>query len=294
MGKASRKQGSRRGAPLANRPAAYVARPFEGLPSETDWVALREILPAATATVTLSATAASAGLPQSFVLATVLPMAWPALHRADGLVMVSTQSGPVSGDASRDLVMSLLAASAAPEGEAVPVVASATAETPRLQDLLAEGAGFELTVHDGFDFWVAEANLDDAARESLQAANESVIPTVVLGSRPSAYLQRIGERSYLRWVLPHDEEVLLDALARLHAAGDDRLVEGGRLIGMFRTHGLLVPVWDLPRGTGPDAVEDPLSDLADALARALSETAALSTEERSVRDGLATRQVTIR
>ena len=55
-------------------------RQFEGLPSETDWVALREILPAATATVTLSATAASAGLPQSFVLATVLPMAWPALH----------------------------------------------------------------------------------------------------------------------------------------------------------------------------------------------------------------------
>ncbi|HLR55574.1 MAG TPA: DUF5926 family protein, partial [Actinomycetales bacterium] len=28
----------------------FVARPFEGLPNEVDWVALREIVPAATAT----------------------------------------------------------------------------------------------------------------------------------------------------------------------------------------------------------------------------------------------------
>lgn len=294
MGKASRKQGSRRGAPLANRPAAYVARPFEGLPSETDWVALREILPAATATVTLSATAASAGLPQSFVLATVLPMAWPALHRADGLVMVSTQSGPVSGDASRDLVMSLLAASAAPEGEAVPVVASATAETPRLQDLLAEGAGFELTVHDGFDFWVAEANLDDAARESLQAANASVIPTVVLGSRPSAYLQRIGERSYLRWVLPHDEDAALDALARLVAAGTHRLGDDDRLLGAFRACGLLIPVWEVDPQADPESVDPALAALGQRLDAAVATTAPLTGEERRARNGLQTRQVTLR
>jgi hypothetical protein len=51
MGKASRR---RKGADQGSRaprvePAPFVPRPFEGLPGETDWVAMREILPAATA-----------------------------------------------------------------------------------------------------------------------------------------------------------------------------------------------------------------------------------------------------
>ena len=46
--------------------------------------------------------------------------------------------------------------------------------------------------------------------------------------------------------MPHDEEALLDALARLHAAGADQLIADTRLVGSFRAHGLLVPVWDLP------------------------------------------------
>src|SRR6187401_1348918 len=51
----------------------FVARPFEGLASECDWVALREIVPAATAGLTLAGPAAG----QSATLATVLPLAWP-------------------------------------------------------------------------------------------------------------------------------------------------------------------------------------------------------------------------
>ena len=50
MGKASRRrtagrelQGSARAAKdPASQPAPFVARPFAGLPGETDWVALRE------------------------------------------------------------------------------------------------------------------------------------------------------------------------------------------------------------------------------------------------------------
>ncbi len=51
-----------------------VHRPFEGLPGECDWVALRELVPAATVELTLKD-----GLPEgvpSVTLATVLPMAW--------------------------------------------------------------------------------------------------------------------------------------------------------------------------------------------------------------------------
>jgi len=61
MGKASRRRrtGSdniheTRTRDLSAAPAPFVARPFEGLTGETDWVAIREVVPAATATVTFA------------------------------------------------------------------------------------------------------------------------------------------------------------------------------------------------------------------------------------------------
>ena len=101
MGKASRRRRTTddSGAPAARQrpaPVPYVNRPFEGLPQETEWVAIREILPAATATVTFAAEPAPEGVERA-TIATVLPMAWPALHRADGTVLVGTQSGSTSG-----------------------------------------------------------------------------------------------------------------------------------------------------------------------------------------------------
>src|SRR5690348_18410364 len=62
--------GSASGAPV------YVARPFEGLPSECDVVAMRELVPAATAPLTLK------DHPDRAVqLCSLLPMAAPALVR---------------------------------------------------------------------------------------------------------------------------------------------------------------------------------------------------------------------
>ena len=94
--------------------------------------------------------------------------------------------------------------------------------------------------------------------------------------------------------MPEPEDELLDALARLHAAGQDGLVDGSRFVGMFRAHGLLAPVWDLPVGTGPEALEDPAERFARDLAEALADTSDLTTEQRSARSGLANRQVTLR
>ena len=62
----------------------------------------------------------------------------------------------------------------------------------------------------------------------------------------AAYWCETPDRNPLRWVMPHAEERLLDALARVHAAGTSSLGEGTRLVGSFRAHGLTVPVWDLP------------------------------------------------
>jgi hypothetical protein len=63
---------------------------------------------------------------------------------------------------------------------------------------------------------------------------------------------------------------------------------------MFRAHGLLAPVWDLPVGTGPEPLEEPAERFAADLAAALADTSDLTAEERAARSGLANRQVTLR
>ena len=296
MGKASRR---RKGADAGTRaprvePAPFVARPFEGLPNETDWVAMREILPAATATVRFAEGRAPEGSPTEVTVATVLPMAWPGLHRADGTVLFGTQSGSVSGDASRDLATSLLAAAGADQGVPITHTPSSTADTPRLQDLLDTTVPFEVTVHEGFEFWVGDSELDEDAQASLERANESVIPTVKMSGTPSAYWCRIGERTHIRLVLPEDEDVATDALARLHAAGTDGLGGPTRLLGAFRAGGLLVPVWDLEPEKSAADYEDALGEFMTRYAEAVTSDAPLTPEERRAKSGLLSRQVTLR
>ena len=296
MGKASRR---RKGADQGSRaprvePAPFVPRPFEGLPGETDWVAMREILPAATATVRFAKGKVPQGAPAEATVATVLPLAWPGLHRTDGTVFFGTQSGSVSGDASRDLATSLLAAATAEAGTPITSTSTSTVDTPRLQDLLDTAADFEVTVHEGFEFWVGDSELDDEAKASLERANESVIPTTRMSTAPSAYWCRIGERTHVRLVLPEDEGVATDALARLHAAGESGLGEGTRLLGAFRACGLLVPVWELDSTRAADDYEEPLGEFTTRYAAAAASGASLTAEERRARSGLLSRQVTLR
>jgi len=298
MGKASRRkhgatadQSSR---PARVEPAPFVARPFEGLPNETDWVAMREILPAATATVRFAEGKAPEGAADEVTVATVLPLAWPGLHRADGSVFIGTQSGSASGDASRDLAVSLLAAASAEQGTPVAAVPQATAETPRLQDLLDTTADFDVTVHEGFDFWISDVEDREGLEEALQRANDAASPTARLTGVEAAYWTSVGSKEHLRWVMPEPEDELLTALARLHVTRADVLVPGARFVGMFRALGLLAPVWDLPVGTGAEALEGPAAAFRAALDEALAAGPDLTPEERSARAGLANRQVTIR
>ena len=78
------------GRDAAHAVTELVQRPFEGLPGECDWVALRELVPAATVKLHLKG-----GLPEgvpSVTLATVQPMAWPALRHDDGSVLLGLQN----------------------------------------------------------------------------------------------------------------------------------------------------------------------------------------------------------
>ncbi len=294
MGKASKRRAARNTDETPRAvPAPFVARPFAGLPSETEWVALREILPAATASVSFASGRAPAGANGTATIATVLPLAWPGLHRNGGEVFVATQSGATSGDASRDLAAALLLAAAADEGTPVVSVPTPTAQTPRLQDLLDVEQPFTVTLHEGFDFWVGDADLDAEGRDSLERANESVIPTERVPGATSVYWCVINGRRYVRWVLPHDEDRATDALARLQAAGETRLIDDARLLGAFRAGGLLVPVWEVPAHLGANELGEAVAAMAPRIDDAATSTEPLTADERRARAGLLNRQVTL-
>jgi len=270
-----------------------MGRPFEGLAGEPEWVAIREILPAATGTITLTGDSVPEGVGEATV-ATVLPLAWAGLHRDSGELLIGTQSGGASGDASRDLVSQLLATAAVEPGMAVQSVPQPTIDTPRLQDVVDQSTAFRAEVHEGFEFWVGDAELEGEAQDSLERANASVVPTVRLGD-DSAFWCRIGERTYVRIVLPEDEDAATNALARLHAAGDDALGDGTRLLGAFRACGLLVPVIEIDPEVEPADYEQPLLAWRQRYATALSaHDDALTPDERRAKSGLLSRQVTLR
>ena len=265
-----------------------VARPFAGRADETEWVALREIVPAATAPLHLRDSP-----DRTVVLSTVLPLAWPAMVRADGTVFLGLQVQSRSGDVSRDLAAALEQALESPAGSPV-VPTGLPGAGPRLQDLLADEP-IDITIHDGFDYWVegaADPSGDVAA--SMERANASVVPTAKLGSVRSAYWCRMRERTHLRWVMPEQEDPLLDALARLAVGSGLGIGPDTRYVGSFRAHGLLVPVWDLPLDREPDAIEEPAAALRARLDEELASPRPLTGEERRARAGLMSRQLTLR
>jgi hypothetical protein len=270
--------------------ARLVTRPFEGLPGECDWIAMREIVPAASATVTT--TAEHGGV--DVMVATVLPMAWPGLRRADGSVVLGLQTTGASGDPSRDVADALLRALDAEPGSPVGEV-DLPGPGPRLQDVLDLTGPFEVTVHPGFEFWLQpDQEITSEVRESMERANAAVIPTTRLTSVDAAYWCKVTDRCHLRWVLPFEESALLDGLARLHAAGRSALIEDSRYVGSFRADGLLVPVWDLPAETEPAELEEPAKAFAVRLDDAIAETGPLTPEQRRARAGVVSRQVTLR
>ena len=269
-------------------PPVFVSRPFAGLPGETDLVALREFVPAATAPLRLR------DGDREILLASLLPGASPALVRADGAIWLGLQVQQSYADPSRDLAAVLTLALEAEPGSVVSLTED-PGEGPRLQDLVVADQSLEVTVHDGFDYWVADLDDSDGSiRSALEQANEASAPTARIAGVDSAYWTSVGNREYLRWVLPQEEDRVLDGLARLHVAQAERLVEGDRLIGMFRAHGLVVPVWDLPVGTGAAALEAPSGRLATTLTEAIEDSTPLTSEQRSARAGLISRQLTLR
>jgi hypothetical protein len=267
----------------------FVLRPFEGLPSEPDWVAMREVVPAATAHARTTAEYGS----RDILVTTILPMSWPALHRSDGMILLALQTNAGTGDASRNLAAVLLEAIALEPGTPVETT-SAPGAGPRLQDVLDLSVPFEVTVHDGFEYWLApDTEVTPELRESLEDADASIVPTRKLAGVDSAYWCRMAGREFVRWARAEDEQIVLDALARLHARRESGF-GSSRLVGYFRSSGLVVPVWELARGAEAEAVEPEVQAFSGVFEDALADTTPLDANQRRARAGLVSRQVTLR
>lgn len=307
MGKSKRnspKPGGNRAQRLAERRAAQEqaaqipARPFAGLAAECDLVALREFVPSATATLKLSVEVAAQ---RPVTLATVLPGAVAALVRAgdEPTGFVAAQVQFQSDDPAADLAAAVLWTQTAEPGASLPAAAESEGPAAPLTEVLDPGASLDLTVHQNFDWWVpAGVTPDPQVAATIEQANQAIMPSdrLELGADAigAAWWVDAGEKAHLRWVRPEDEDALMLALARVHAAGGLQLGEGSRFAGSFRTHGLLVPVFDLDPERHANEWVAPATEFGARLAQALASDAPLTSDERRSRDGLRSRQVTLR
>lgn len=292
------KPGGKRQAKLAARAAEreelwVEPRPFAGLAGECDMVAMREFVPSATATLTTTNDA------RTVTLATVLPGAIAGLVRDEelgGEAMVGLQVQVHGPDPSVDLAYAVDWATRAGGGETL-TSSHPDASTPRLSDVIVADAPLEIAVHDDFSWWVADGvDVSPEIAQAIRNANEAMMPSARVDADgiEAAWWVDAGEKAHIRWVRPEDEDRLFEALARVHATGGLHLGEGSRFAGSFRTHGLLVPVFDLDREMHHQEWVPALRELDARLAEALANEAPLSSEERSSRDGLRARQVTLR
>jgi hypothetical protein len=266
-----------------------VTRPFAGLAAECDLVALRELLPSATAPLPLAEP-----LDVPVTVASVLPGACAALVRPDGEIWLGMQVQTRSGDLSADLARALAWAREAEPGSSLPVVGPGGVFA-RLQDVLDPDAALDVTVHQDFAWWLVpdDGEPSPEVAATLERANKVVMPTEPVGER-GAYWVDTGSKAHVRWVRPEPEDALVAALARLQARGELTLGDDSRYAGSFRAHGLLVPVWDLDRELHAKEWSEPVAQFATRLEKALADATPLTDAERRARDALAGKQVTLR
>lgn len=271
----------------------FVPRPFEGLTDEPEWIALRELVPAATAPLRLAPDLVTEFGERDVLLATVLPVAAPAMVQPTGRVLLGLQRHQQSGDVSRDLAEALLCALRTEPGRQVSVP-PLPGPGPRLPDVLVD-APLEISLHESFEFWLDPGAANDpTVQASLERADAAIYPTVRLTAARAAYWCQVPEKAHVRWVLPDDEDAALDTLAHLNAAGTLTLGEETKFAGMFRAHGRLVPVWDLPEETPAGHWEQPVAEFAERYGATLAAAAPLDAAARRARHGLLGRQLTLR
>ncbi|WP_080794331.1 DUF5926 family protein [Corynebacterium pacaense] len=289
---------SRRQAKLAARAAEREAldrepRPFEGLAMEADLVALQEFIPSATAPLDIR------GSDRTVTVCTVLPGAVAALVRDEehgSEAFVALQQANRSNTPGRDLAFALNWIRAAAAGTSL-TTAKADGTQPELTELIDASATLTITPHQDFNWWLAEGDTQSPqVAQHMQAANESILPShpVEVDVPGAIWWVNPGGKAHIRWVRTEEENALLLALARIAARGELHLGADTRFAGVFRTHGITVPVWDLDPERPHTDYADAILALNAAIAAELANDAQLTPEERRQLENIKSRQVTIR
>lgn len=281
-----------------NRPARTVimpvARPFEAMAAEVELVAMRELVPAATLT---AQTTAEYGQ-RDFLFVTILPAAAQAMVRRDGTVLVALQTRSHSGDAGHDLGVALKAglerAEQVEAGRAEPgaVAVDVRSAGPRINEMVASTG--KLEVAEDLSFWIDPAEADSPhIREAIEQSAKELIKTVAIPGVRGTFWHEMSH-NFVRWIRAEDESALLTALARLQLRGELTLGHDSRVIGAFRTCGLLVPVFEFPEDVDPTCLTEPVQQLEQKLVHDLADTSPVDDDVRRVRAGLVSRQVSLR
>ncbi|WP_182049881.1 DUF5926 family protein [Changpingibacter yushuensis] len=288
MSKKNRRGATDRPAKAKRPNIPFVERPFEGLPRESDLVAMREILPLATLSV--KTTEEFGGVELNLV--TILPQMSAGLRRDDDVLLVAIQSLTSSGDPSLDIATNVLRSIELEPGQVLQV-SELPEPGPRLQEVLDPDSFGEIELFTEPTFWMSETELAKPEnKEALATAREQLIPTAQVPGQPGAYWCRMS-REFLRWVRPEPRDAVLDGLARLRVAGEGSFDES-RFVGAFRAQGLLIPVWELQAGSEADELAEPLAEFAAQFDAAIASHEPLSSDEKRARAGIVSRQVTLR
>lgn len=291
---------SRRQAKLAARAAERAAlekdpRPYGGFAAESQLVALQEFVPSATAKLPVK------GFDRDVYVVTVLPGASAALIRDEeygGDAFVALQVKGHSHNPGRDLAFALNWVKNNEPGANLESTA-ADGTQPELSELLDAGATLDIEVFQDFSWWIPEGTtVTPQIAQSMQAANDSVIESHEVGADiPGTifWANSGGGKAHIRWVRPTDDEsALLSALARVAARGDLNLGEGTKFAGVFRTHGLIAPVFDLDPEVDYNSYDVELERVNAALEAELGNDEQLTADERKQLENIKSRQVTLR
>lgn len=266
----------------------FVVRPFEGLKYETDFVAMRELVPAGTITAKTNKEYGE----REITFVTLLPNFAQAVVNANGKIMIALQTQTNTGDASHDLGF-ILKQALETENETLITGVDVRSESPRLQDMLDDTYESQVTVYEDCSFWFDAEEQNEQIAQAVETSRENIVPTKAIEKVQSAYWCQFN-KEFIRWVMAEDEYDVYNALARLKAKGLCDLGEGSKFAGAFRGLGLIVPVWEVPEGMEFAQAQQAMQTLAENVTKELANKDSLTDEERRARAGLVSRQVSLR
>ncbi|WRS30845.1 DUF5926 family protein [Actinomycetaceae bacterium MB13-C1-2] len=300
MGKASRRKKITPAKAAAYRPPiAFVERPFEGIAVERELVAMRELIPCA---ILAAKTNKDLGGTE-FDFVTLLPDGAPAMVRSDGRILVGLQTRFNTGDLSHDLGGALQAAIELKQaGEDGVVAIDVRDPAPRLQELLDESFlrtvasddESPMQITEDFSYWFDPDEEHDAdTLAALEQNREDMVPTEEVPGVPGMYWCQMNN-NFIRYVTNVPEDKLFTALARVQSDGGASVGEGSRFVGAFRACGIAIPVFQVAPDVTAAQLAEPAAKLQKALEVALASKEPLNDDQKRVRAGLISRQVTIR